>query len=67
MPIYVYRCPKGHETEEMVPISRANDPMPCVKCHEESGEVVEMKKVPSSFTGKVVGGTPTYHPGQAHK
>ena len=67
MPIYVYRCPKGHEVEEIVSFKDMDKPMPCVKCNEEDGSVVEMKRVPTSFNGKVLGGTPTFYPGRTQK
>ena len=67
MPIYVYRCAKGHETEEIVSVADADKPMPCVKCNDENGEVVEMKRVPTSFSGRVIGGTPVHFPGRKQK
>lgn len=67
MPIYVYRCPNGHEAEEIVSMADGDKPMPCVECNEKDGSVVEMKRVPTTCSGKVLGGTPKFHPGRLGK
>lgn len=67
MPTYDYECPNGHKIEVFQSISESAKPMPCVACHEKDGTVVEMAKVPSAGTVRVVGGTPTFHPGRSHK
>jgi putative FmdB family regulatory protein len=67
MPVYAFRCPNGHEVEELVPMSKRDEPMPCVACHEKDGSIVEMQRVPTTFSGRVIGGTPTHFPGRVHK
>lgn len=67
MPIYVYRCPKGHEREEVQTLAEAGQPMPCVECNAADGSVVEMTRVPAGFNGRVLGGTPKFFPGRTGK
>lgn len=67
MPTYEYECPKGHRAEDFRPANERDDAMPCVKCNEQDGSVVEMKRVPVAASGRVLGGTPTFYPGRTHK
>jgi len=67
MPLYVYQCPNGHEAEELVPVDKRDEPMPCVACNEKDGSVVEMRRKPTMFGAKVLGGTPTFFPGRTQK
>lgn len=67
MPMYEFQCPNGHRTEEILPVDKRDEPMPCVACNEKDGSVVEMRRVVTSFTGKVLGGTPTFFPGRTQK
>lgn len=67
MPLYEFRCPNGHTTEEIMPADKRDEPMPCVACNEKDGSVVEMRRQVSNFTGKVLGGTPSFFPGRTQK
>lgn len=66
MPTYVYRCPSGHEFEELKSIKEIDEPTPCMECAAE-GKVVQAHRIPTTFTGRVVGGTPTFYPGRDSK
>ena len=36
MPLYTYRCPKGHATEDIRKVDERHDPRPCGLCGEEA-------------------------------
>lgn len=67
MPVYEFRCPDGHTREEVLPVDKRDDPMPCVECNDKDGRLVEMKRVPTVTSGRVLGGTPKFFPGRTGK
>lgn len=40
MPLYVYRCPHGHETEHLTAYDDRDEPHPCLVCAEEARRIV---------------------------
>lgn len=36
MPLYVYRCPKGHSTEVLRSVESRADPIHCEKCERQA-------------------------------
>lgn len=36
MPLYVYRCPKGHTTEELRGVDQRHNPTVCQYCEREA-------------------------------
>lgn len=39
MPLYVYRCPKGHEVEALVKHDSSNAPVTCVHEYADNGDI----------------------------
>lgn len=40
MPIYLYECPRGHQTEELRKVDGRHDPVSCPQCGKASTLVV---------------------------
>lgn len=40
MPLYSYRCPNGHVTDDIVPTDQRNDPIPCECCTEFATRII---------------------------
>lgn len=47
MPIYEYKCPKGHTFERVLKLSEFVEETPCIKCPRRRDRRVQAKLVPS--------------------
>lgn len=55
MPVYEFECPKGHLTEDLVPLGTRQ--WPCTACRLESE--VTLKRSPLPLAQRVLSPTPT--------
>lgn len=55
MPLYAYRCPEGHEFEEIRRTAERDKPVPCPCCEYEA------ERVQATPSVKVEGGTGKFH------
>jgi predicted nucleic acid-binding Zn ribbon protein len=82
VPVYTYRCPQGHEWDEIRSIEGSQtSEEPCPTCLEALNPAIDLglpyngtpaergKKVPSQVSVKFVGRgwTPTHFSGRTHK
>lgn len=59
MPLYVFRCPAGHETELERPVAHASEPIRCPECGEPAQRLYRLRGI--GFKGS--GFHNTDHPG----